>query len=141
MNAVTAELTVRFPGNLAYLHSAARLSRMMCEVIDDPGLQSGFTDAVELAVSEAFTNAVRYSQESGQGVVLAFSILSDRLVILVKDPGPGYDMDKIPTPDFDAHPEGGYGLFIIHSLMDTVSYTRESPLNTFRMEKSFRKIS
>lgn len=143
MNAVIAELTVRFPADLLYLRSAARLSRAMCEVIDDSDLQEGFTDAVELTVSEAFTNAVRHSQKPGcEGcLIFTLSIHHDRLMIEIRDSGPGFDIDKIPEPDFAAHPDGGYGLYIIRSLMDRVSYTRGSPLNTFTMEKCFRKIS
>lgn len=141
MNAGIVEITVRLPVDLAYLHFAAKLSRMICGAIDDPELEAGFTDAVELAVSEACTNALRHGKSSGQETcwaILTFSIHSNRLIVQIEDSGPGFDMDAIPEPDFDARPDGGYGLYIIRSCMDEVSYHRGSPYNSFTMAKYFR---
>jgi anti-sigma regulatory factor (Ser/Thr protein kinase) len=42
-------------------------------------------------------------------------------------------------PDFDKHPESGYGLNIIRTVMDEVFYMRGNEYNILTMKKYFRK--
>lgn len=139
---IATELSIRLPADLGWLHLAARLSRLMCDAIHDPELQEGFADSVELAVSEACTNAIRHSRDVPVGgtVGVVFCIESDRLMVQVKDCGSGFEMDEVPEPDFQSHPESGYGLYIIRSVMDGVSYRKGVPYNTLTMVKYFRKM-
>lgn len=92
-------------------------------------------DAVELAVSEACTNAIKHAGKGG--IILAFQVFDGGIVVQVKDQGKGFDLDKVPPPDFDNHPEGGYGIYIIKSKMDEVEYIRTKNWNILSMTKYF----
>ena len=50
------------------------------------------------------------------------------------DYGNSFAFDDVPTPDLDALPESGLGIFIIKSFMDEVSYVAGAP-NVLRMVK------
>jgi len=56
-------------------------------------------------------------------------------VIEVSDQGTGFDFEKAPEPEFDQHPESGYGLYIIRRMMDEVEYTKGDKMNTLTMKK------
>ena len=59
-------------------------------------------DHVELAVSEACTNAIRHVASDAEATVaIHFEVHEDRLVVEVKDRGTGFDLDKVPPPDFE----------------------------------------
>lgn len=131
------EITLKITNKLEYLYLATALSREVCQVIND----FEFTNAVELAVSEAVTNAIKHSgiSDSKKNIFIIFQIYQDRLVINVKDQGRGFDIDTVMKPDLENHPEGGYGIFIIKSSMDEVEYRRKGDYNTLSMTKYFRK--
>ncbi len=133
------EITLKITNKLESLHLATTLSREVCQVINDPGIDAGFTNAVELAVSEAVTNAIKHSDisDSTINIIITFQIHQDRLVINVKDQGKGFDLEKVLKPDLKKHPEGGYGIFIMKSSMDKVEYTRGDDWNILSMTKYF----
>jgi serine/threonine-protein kinase RsbW len=141
MSTPAVELTLQFLRKFDYLHLAARMSRLVCEAIREPELPGNFLDEVELAVSEACTNAIRHTADADADarVIVNFRVDDARLVIEVKDQGTGFDMDEVPLPEFDQHPEGGYGLYIIRTIMDEVQYVRGEDYNTLTMKKYFRK--
>ncbi len=82
---------------------------------------------VELAVIEACTNIIRYayrfSSEGRFGVSLRRS--GRNIEILLLDEGIPFDPTSICTPDLDTPGEGGYGLFLIHKIMQEVRYQRK----------------
>jgi serine/threonine-protein kinase RsbW len=141
MNGPSVELTLQFLRRLDYLHLAAGVSRLVCEAIKHPRLPGSFGDEVELAVSEACTNAIRHTDDADAlaTVAISFRVYENRLVIEVKDQGTGFDIEEVPLPEFDKHPEGGYGLYIIQTVMDEVHYTRGDRHNTLAMKKYFEK--
>jgi len=139
MNRPTFALTIKFPQKLSYLRLATGASRLLCETIKEVKLPSSFTDEVELAVSEACTNAIRHgaSGDAAAVVTVNFQVHETQMIIEVSDQGAGFNFEEFPEPAFDRHPEGGYGLYIIRSMMDTVSYQRNEQLNTLTMKKNF----
>ncbi len=83
---------------------------------------------VELAVQEALVNAIHHGckndPEKQVQCCVTFNEAGD-LVIVVKDPGPGFDVAAVPNPlEGDNLSKGsGRGVFLINQLMDTVEYT------------------
>ena len=73
---------------------------------------------MKVAVSEACTNAIKYSDD--KSVSITYTILENGLDIEIKDNGKGYDVESIATPDLTQPKENGLGLFIIQTLMDDV---------------------
>ena len=141
MSMPTVELVLHFLRKLDYLRLATAISRLICTTLPDSDLEKDFVDHVELAVSEACTNAIRHTKDADAGATVAirFAVHEDQLVVEVRDQGEGFDLEETPLPDFDQHPEGGYGLLIIRTLMDEVCYTRGEEYNSLTMKKYFRK--
>ena len=79
-----------------------------------------------MAVSEACTNAIRHAIRDNPSakVIVRFRLTKAELIIEVSDQGDGFNFEAILPPEFDRHPEGGYGLYIIRKIMDEVRYTR-----------------
>lgn len=83
--------------------------------------------AVELALQEAVANAVRHgcSNDPTKRIQCCVTVdAADEVVIVVRDPGPGFDPAKVPNP-LDAEnvfKPSGRGVFLINGLMDRVTY-------------------
>jgi len=137
MNTTAVELTLQFLQNLDYLHLVTGTSRLLCDTIKGKNLPKRFADEVELAVSEACTNAIRHAADADAAamVVVKFRVTETELVIEVSDPGAGFNFADVPEPEFDRHPESGYGLYIIRKMMDEVQYARGDKMNTLTLKK------
>lgn len=97
---------------------------------------------VELAIAEAVNNVIRhaYHGEPGRTVEVTFVLEPQAFTIEVADDGepmpdrPRTTFDFDPT-DVENLPEGGMGLFIIGSVMDTVRYASHDGRNTITMSR------
>ncbi|HEY9849652.1 MAG TPA: anti-sigma regulatory factor [Leptolyngbyaceae cyanobacterium] len=85
----------------------------------------------QLALAEAFTNAVRHAhknQSSEVPIEIKVTILKDRLEIRIWDYGQPFDLEKklkeMPSNE-DNDTGGGRGLQLMKSLVDRLSYTRQ----------------
>jgi anti-sigma regulatory factor (Ser/Thr protein kinase) len=83
---------------------------------------------VELAVQEALVNAIRHGCGNDPDKQVQCCVTFDaagELVIVVRDPGPGFDVAAVPNPlEGDNLFKGsGRGVFLINQLMDTVEFT------------------
>jgi serine/threonine-protein kinase RsbW len=84
-------------------------------------------DAVDIALREALANAIRHGCRGDvtQYVRCAFAYgESDEVLLVVRDPGAGFDPAVVPDP-FDAANmlnRGGRGLLLIRALMDDVQF-------------------
>lgn len=84
---------------------------------------------VSLAVQEALTNAVIHGAKEDPTKLVEVVVCCDRdlgILIVIRDPGTGFDVASIPSPVrgqrvFATH---GRGIFLINRLMDEVHYTR-----------------
>ncbi|WP_421617196.1 anti-sigma B factor RsbW [Brevibacillus sp. TJ4] len=111
----------------------------------------GFTydeiEDIKLAVGEACTNAVEHAYEQEEGRLnLECLVFPDRLTITVADQGKGFAVDTVGKQlaplaaevDEDDLEEGGLGLFLIHTLMDEVSFHTASGVSV-AMTKYLRR--
>jgi anti-sigma regulatory factor (Ser/Thr protein kinase) len=83
--------------------------------------------AVELALQEAIANAVRHGCQGDPTKQIQCCVTVDasgEAVIVVRDPGPGFDPAKVPDPlaAENLFRSSGRGVFLINGLMDQVSY-------------------
>lgn len=92
---------------------------------------------LNLVLTEAVANAIEYSDgpKKGETVKVCMSIENSDLWIRVFDRGKGFDLDSVPTPDFDELTERGRGIFFIRSLMDSVEYRKTESGNVLEMCK------
>jgi serine/threonine-protein kinase RsbW len=137
---VMEEIRLTFPRKVSYLLFATSISQQICQQIKECREDKNFASDVELCVSEACTNAIKYGQSTdGEDIItLFFEIHPDRLVIRVQDKGSGFNLEDLPDPDLESFPERGYGLYIIRSKMDDVEYSQTDKGNFLTMIKSFK---
>jgi serine/threonine-protein kinase RsbW len=132
--------TIILPAEMSYLRLVTITAWTAAEIFTDSlNVKEGvhdFCHAFELSVCEAFSNSVRYAEPSNeeQNVTICFSSCNDKLTVSVSDTNPPFDPLK-SMPDINSYPEKGFGLFMIHQLMDAVSYKREDETNLITLTK------
>lgn len=106
-------------------------------------------NGVRQAVKEALNNVIIHSYQGQYNCLidLIVSLQDDDLVISIKDTGIGMDptlleMDRSSVVDVDPSnieqiPNGGWGLYLIKELMDSISYRTEAGIHTLEMKKYF----
>ena len=87
----------------------------------------GKEDAIELALQEALANAVVHGAKEDPTKVVECIVACDEqrgLLIIVRDPGPGFDPQVIPscTMGENLYSNHGRGIFLINQLMDEVKF-------------------
>jgi serine/threonine-protein kinase RsbW len=84
-------------------------------------------DDLKLAVSEACTNAIEASGHASDRVKIRIEDDDTKLEVNVKDTGPGFDLDTLPTHPPVTDPERlnferGLGIPLIRTLVDDVEF-------------------
>ena len=88
---------------------------------------SGKEDDIELALSEALANAVVHGCKCDPSKTVECCLVGDGkrgLVIVVRDPGPGFDPAVVPPPTAaeNIYSDHGRGIYLINQLMDEVQF-------------------
>jgi serine/threonine-protein kinase RsbW len=83
--------------------------------------------AIELALQEALANAVVHGAKEDPSKVVECLVACDEqrgILIIVRDPGPGFDPQAIPscTVGENLFSNHGRGIFLINQLMDKVEF-------------------
>jgi serine/threonine-protein kinase RsbW len=84
---------------------------------------------IETALREALANAIRHGCAGHPERVVECTVMCDEargMLIVVKDPGPGFDPEKVASPLrgenlFSHH---GRGIYLINQLMDDVRFEK-----------------
>jgi len=89
----------------------------------------GKEQAIELALSEALANAVVHGCKSDPSKVVECDVACDQnhsLLIVVRDPGEGFDPGSIPNPVVGQNIYSGHGrgVYLITQLMDEVKFLK-----------------
>jgi len=106
----------------------AVVQRIM-DSIREKDCAGGRESAIELALSEALANAVVHGAKSDASKIVECDVACDAnrsLLIVVRDPGDGFDPATIPSPVvgenlFSGH---GRGVYLITQLMDEVKFLK-----------------
>ena len=90
---------------------------------------NGKADAIELALQEALANAVVHGAKEDPTKIVECLVACDEergVLIIVRDPGPGFDPQGIPscTMGENLYSNHGRGIFLINQLMDEVKFER-----------------
>jgi serine/threonine-protein kinase RsbW len=123
---LAAKLDVTVPGDVRAV--APAVERIM-DVVREMGCAAGKEFEIELALTEAIANAVEHGcgGDPGKKAQVCVGCDPDRgLLIVVRDPGPGFDPSQVPSPveGQQLYATGGRGIFLINRLMDDVRYER-----------------
>ena len=87
----------------------------------------GKEDAIELALQEALANAVVHGAKEDPSKIVECLVAYEEqrgILIIVRDPGPGFDPGAIPscTMGENLYSNHGRGIFLINQLMDEVQF-------------------
>ena len=93
------------------------------------GCAKGKEDQIELVLQEALANAVVHGCKKDPSKQVRICVGCDQsrgMVIVVRDPGGGFDPSQIPSPikGENVYSDHGRGIFLINRLMDDVSFKR-----------------
>ena len=117
-------LKLEVPGQLEAISPAVAA---VLAVVDRMECAAGKEFEVETSVREALANAIRHGCERDPDKKVQVCVACDDargMLIVVRDPGPGFDVESIPSPveGENLFSQGGRGIFLINELMDDVSY-------------------
>lgn len=107
------------------------------------GLSEQVSAEVRLAIVEALNNVVEHSfkSQSQHEIDIYITFYTDKIRVRFTDngrPNPNgvtpVNLNMNPDDIMDL-PEGGYGLNIIHQIMDEVNYTRKNNINMMTLIK------
>lgn len=125
---------LRIPARLTHRGVAIALVSGFVEAL--PGATRDFRNEVVTAFGEVFNNLVIHGYadasadaDAGAGpeVDVEAVATAESLTLHISDTGQEIDFTKIEMPDLGALPESGMGIFMIHALVDEVSYRAGSP--------------
>lgn len=95
---------------------------------------------IKLCLEEAVRNAIVHGNKDKLDlpVDISYNIIDNKINITVTDQGNGFDPKILPncTDEKNLYKESGRGVYIIHRLMDEVTYNTKG--NSITMVKSLR---
>jgi serine/threonine-protein kinase RsbW len=101
-------------------------------------LPSAFDD-VRLAVDEAVTNIITHGYNGPGDIELDLTAEGSDLIVRLRDQAPAFDPASAPPVDLSPPGErenpGGFGLFLMRSVMDDISYKVTTTGNELTMTK------
>ena len=127
------------PATYKYLNVLGAVLTALMERVEGLEERTIVTYNLELALHETCTNIVEhaYSGQTGRiGIVLTLTETPRRLVVDLHDTGTSFDLQEAPNPNLDQAQENGYGLFLMHQLVDEVVYEPQQGNNRWRLVKN-----
>jgi serine/threonine-protein kinase RsbW len=90
---------------------------------------NGKSEAIELALTEALANAVIHGAKEDPSKIVECLVACEEdrgVLIIVRDPGAGFDPQSIPccTVGENVYSNHGRGIFLINQLMDEVKFRK-----------------
>jgi serine/threonine-protein kinase RsbW len=115
---------LELPSDLRLIDSAVQYLVARCRDFSYSG--SRLTLNLRVGVAEALANAMIYGnrRDTSKRVHVEVELSTERLSVVVRDQGPGFDPDTVPDPTLPENLErpGGRGIFLIRELMDEVDF-------------------
>lgn len=121
-------LVVRFELTIAGSVKAIEPAvKQILAVVDSMGCARGKEFAIETAIREALANAITHGccgDPSKQVKISAYCDDERGMILVVRDPGKGFDPKTIPSPVRGERlfAEHGRGIYLINQLMDEVRF-------------------
>lgn len=132
-------IRLELPATYKYLSVLEACISAMLERVESIPERNTLSYNVTLAVHETCTNIVEHAYAERAGTIKAILCLAGeprRLVIDLYDTGRSFSMPEVQQPNLEEVQTNGYGLFLIHELMDEVSYHPQSGDNRWRLVKN-----
>lgn len=103
--------------------------RQVMQAVHEMKCVNGKEDDIELALQEALANAVVHGAKEDPTKIVECLVACDEqrgILIIVRDPGSGFDPGAIPscTMGENLYSNHGRGIFLINQLMDEVQFRK-----------------
>ncbi|WP_368654031.1 anti-sigma B factor RsbW [Ornithinibacillus sp. 4-3] len=123
-------IEMKFPAKADYV-GVVRLT--LSGVANRMGFSYEDIEDMKISISEAITNAVSHAYDDEGEVTICFGVYEDRLEMMVADHGGSFNLNEIKgrIGPYEANEpvtklrEGGFGLFLIQTLMDKVEINND----------------
>jgi serine/threonine-protein kinase RsbW len=117
-------LNMTIPADLA---AVSGVCDGVMQVIREMKLVPGKEFEVEIALREALANAIEHGCKGDHSKTVQCCVAADQsgdVVIVVRDPGPGFDVAAVPDPRQQSLllRDGGRGIHLINEFMDEVRF-------------------
>lgn len=113
----------------------------IAEACSENKISDDFCHDLQLAMDEACTNIIQhgYAGVDPGSIILELLIDENDVTMSITDFGYPFEPSEAPKPDVEAaledRPSGGFGLFFIYSIMDSVDYRSTGFGNTLILKK------
>lgn len=119
-----------------------RIRTFVEEVLAKTPLSEKSMREARLAVDEACANIIEHAYAGRRGTItVEVTIRGGAVAITLRDHGRPFDPQAVGTPDLTRYiktgKKGGFGLFLIHKIMDEVRYSRAGDSNVLTLVKRF----
>jgi serine/threonine-protein kinase RsbW len=129
---------IKVPNQTRYLCLIGHIGENIALTLRDySGDREKLAFDLNLVLTEAMANAIQHANEGdpAKEVHIEISTVSQRLIIKVFDFGPGFNVEQYIKP---RHPleENGRGIYLIHTIMDEISYNPTDEGHVLEMVKN-----
>ncbi len=136
------ELQIKVPNQTRYLSLIGRLSEELTAQLQNYADDEELANKVNVVLTEALANAIHHANADNpdEEVEIRISVNDNELLLQVFDHGKGFDLNSVADDRLDTDDdlkEHGRGLYIMRSLMDSVSYFPVEGGNVLEMRKTF----
>lgn len=135
------EVDIKVPNQTRYLSLIGKIGEDIAKELDKyDGDRETLAYHLNMVLTEAMANAIKYANTGDPETLvhIFINISPDEISIKVYDKGQGFDINTIPSPNFEQLEDRGRGIFIIKSLMDRVRYHKLRSGNVLEMSKKLR---
>jgi len=124
--ALHTRLRIQVPGRLDAISPAVDQVMGVASAME---CSKGKEFEIETALREALANAIRHGCGNDERKRVEVCVACDEakgMLIVVRDPGPGFDPGAIPSPTVgqNIYRHHGRGIYLINQLMDEVSFEK-----------------
>jgi len=121
-----ARLSVEIPGDV---QAISPVVEQVLEISRRMACAPGKEFEIETSLREALANAIRHGCARDPKKTVQVCVACDDargMLIVVRDPGPGFDPKSLPSPVLgrNLYAQNGRGIYLINELMDEVSIVR-----------------
>ncbi len=118
-------------------HNISTVSRKIKKFLKEERVAKDVYDPILICLMEALNNSIEhaYLEKEGNNIDVIVTTGLSKVEINILETGIPRTKFEVPKLEFDPDdlstaPEGGMGLYIMNSLMDSVTYTSENGVNT-----------
>ena len=125
-------ISLEIPADFKYLNVLGACIGAMIERETGRDKSDPTVYRIKLAAHEIFTNIVEHAYGNTRGrikVDLSWSVQAAQFSIDFYDQGNSFSMPEVTLPNSEDLPTRGYGLYLVHRLMDHVDYNPKAGNN------------